>query len=579
MQHLNDPRQIPLFDPWETVLAPRQYRKLSQGWQGLFHRVLLELMPAEELAGQFHPDFGRPTKELYSMAGLVFLMSFHDWTCEEAVEAYCFHLDVQYALNVAQKDADLSLRTFERYLQLFRELGLAQEVFEAVTTALVAHLELDVSHQRLDSTHVHSNMALYGRTALMVRALSRFLRQVRRHRQGDYEALPEALRERYGRAASSSPFGWRGRKNTAEQRRRERQQVAEDMHFALKTFDGVEGITNMDTYKQLLRVFAEHCEVHEDATVVVLPRSDSRALQSLTDLDATYDGHKGTGYQAQIAETCSEDNEVQLITGVLPETAADSDSAALPVMVAHLEQSGRTPAELLADTAYGSDENEQHCAQRGIELVSPVKNRHEGNEDALTAADFDMDPETNTVTRCPAGHRPRSASYSPERDEGYALFERATCQACPFARRCLTYDYQKKYRRLKYSNKTLRLERRRRTQQTPAFKERYRKRSGIEGTNSALKRARGFGHLRVRGRPAVATALYLKAAGHNLLQAARCVRMRHRSTPKPTDPTQNGLLVSLFLPIRLLEALPRFTTRLRSLLDYTHRLTPTASAS
>lgn len=29
-------------------------------------------MPAEKLAKHFHPELGRPTKELYSMAGLIF---------------------------------------------------------------------------------------------------------------------------------------------------------------------------------------------------------------------------------------------------------------------------------------------------------------------------------------------------------------------------------------------------------------------------------------------------------------------------------------------------------------------------
>ena len=30
-----------------------------------------------------------------------------------------------------------------------------------------------------------------------------------------------------------------------------------------------------------------------------------------SDPDATYDGHKGNGYQVQLAETCGEDNDVQ----------------------------------------------------------------------------------------------------------------------------------------------------------------------------------------------------------------------------------------------------------------------------
>jgi len=539
MRNLNDPEQTLLFDPWALVFSHRLYARVRSGWQGLFHDVLLRLMPAEELAQQFHPELGRPTKELYSVAGLIFLKEFNDWTQEEAVEAYCFRLDVQYALNIARGDAELSLRTLERYIKLFRELGLARTVFEAVTQALVEHLELDVSRQRLDSTHVFSNMAMFGRTSLMVKAVQRFLTQVRRHHRERYEALPEELRDRYAPNSPSSPFGWARAKNTADQRRRLRQQVADDMYFVLKFYDGEEAITNKDTYKQLLRVFEEHCEVIEDA-VTVRPKSDPRALQSLSDLDATYDGYKGPGYQAQLSETCSENNEVQLITDVLPQTAADSDSAALPEVVERLQDKGHKPQELLADTAYGSDENVQDCAGKGIELVAPVKKRHEGNEKALSALDFEIDETTREVQRCPAGNTPCRTGYSDKRDEGYALFERATCEGCPNFGRCLIYKHKNHYR-LKYSNKTLRLETRRREQEGPAFKKRYRKRAGVEGLMSALKRGRGFGRLRVRGQPAVDMALYLKAAGQNLLQAARCLRQRRKNLTNGPKPVQDAL--------------------------------------
>ena len=531
MQHLNDPRQITLFDPWAQRFSSQQYATLRAGWEGLFHDVLLELMPAEELAEQFHPDIGRPTKELYAVAGLVFLKEFHNWTEETAVRAYNFYSDVQYALNITGRDTNLSLRSLQRYLALFRELGLAGKVFDAVTQALIEHLELDVSQQRLDSTHVYSNMAMLGRTALMVRAVRRLLTQVLRHHRGRYEALALDLRTRYAKKGGSLPFGWYGGKATAEQRRQARQQVAEDMYVILKFYDGEGAIMDMDTYKQLLRVFMEHCEIIEDA-VTVRPRSDSRALQSLSDPDATYDGHKGRGHQAQLSETCSDNNDVQLVTDVQPETAADTDEAALPEVVERLKEKNRKPDELLADTNYGSDGNVMHCAANGVELVAPVKGRRPDNQDALHALDFDIDETTGTVQRCPAGHVPVSTSYSPKQDEHYALFARATCEACPHFGRCPIYKHKKKHYRLKYSPKTLRLEQRRRQEDTPAFKDRYRKRAGVEGLMSALKRRHGFGRLRVRGSPAVAMALYLKTAGHNLLQAARGLRQRRKAQAK-----------------------------------------------
>ena len=519
MQNLNDPAQMTLFDPWAQRFSPRLYKKLCGGWQGLFYEVLLKLMPAEELAEQFHPQLGRPTKELYSVAGLIFLKASNNWTMEQAVEAYCFHLDVQYALNVSGGDAELSLRSLERYTKLFRELDLAAKVFDAVTKTLIGRMELNLSEQRLDSTHVYSNMAMAGRTTLMVQAVKRLLTQVRRHHPQRYDALPDDFRSRYEGKKGSDPFGWGRAKAELEARRLIRQQVADDMHFVLAFYDGEAPITNKDTYKQLLQVFEEHCEVIEDA-VKVRRKSGSRSLQSLTDPDAAYDSHKGRGYQAQVAETCSKENPHQLITDVLPQTAADSDSAALPVMVDRLEDKERKPDTLLAGTAYGSDENMERCSEKEVELVAPAARRSKEDRDRLTVLEFEIDEDTNEVHRCPAGHTPRVAHFNAESGEGFALFPSAVCEACPSLESCPVSTYRRDHR-MKYSEKTQRLDRRRRAQERPEFKERYRKRAGVEGVMSALKRGYGFGRLRVRGMRAVSMELYLKAAGYNLKQAAK----------------------------------------------------------
>jgi hypothetical protein len=69
------------------------------------------LMPADVLAGEFSPNMGTPTKELYSMASLLLIKEFMDWT---KTEAYMFHAEVQYALNLEPANQSLCERTVER---------------------------------------------------------------------------------------------------------------------------------------------------------------------------------------------------------------------------------------------------------------------------------------------------------------------------------------------------------------------------------------------------------------------------------------------------------------------------------
>ena len=166
---------------------------------------------------------GRPTKELYSMAGLLFIMEFRDWTHEEAVDAYMFNVDLQYALNLKPENQSLCRRTLERYIALFRNDDLAQEIMHDVTAELVKLLDLDVSKQRLDSTHIESNMAKFGRIRLMATAARRFWSEFKRHDEQGYGQIREGVRQRY-ETTPHAIFGWNrldedGVKRTAPKRR------------------------------------------------------------------------------------------------------------------------------------------------------------------------------------------------------------------------------------------------------------------------------------------------------------------------------------------------------------------------
>ena len=93
----------------------------------------------------------------------------------------------------------------------------------------------------------------------------------------------------------------------------------------------------------------------------------------------TYSGHKGKGYEVQVAETCHEENATQLITHVevTPSSGSDTD-VSVPVVDGLAERKVR-PDELFVDTAYGSGRNAFEASRRGTELVSPVAGSAPGN--------------------------------------------------------------------------------------------------------------------------------------------------------------------------------------------------------
>jgi hypothetical protein len=64
------------IDPYQGLITPAGLKIIAEGWQGLFRHILLEKMPVTELATIFSEISGASTKELYSMAGIVFIADF-----------------------------------------------------------------------------------------------------------------------------------------------------------------------------------------------------------------------------------------------------------------------------------------------------------------------------------------------------------------------------------------------------------------------------------------------------------------------------------------------------------------------
>ena len=453
------------------------------------------------------------------MAGLVFLADFFGWTAQEAVEVYIFRSDVQYALNL-EPGVTVSTRSVERYQKMFRDDELAISVFQDVTTRLAEKLELDITCQRLDSTHVFSHMASFGRTKLMAVAIKRFLTQVRRHDHELYTALPEEFRRRY-EPAESQLFS---AAKDAESRQRSRQQAAEDLLWVIERFANCADMTGRSTYKALVTIFSQQCEVSGQGR---REGQDRRGLHA-----EPIRPHRHLRRPQRPGLSGADRRDVQpgergaVDHGALPQSAAEPDGGAVVPMLDQLTESKLLPEAMLADTLYGGDENVQAAETRGVELVAPIPGcEPEIDPAALTLDDFAMDERTGHVETCPQGHAPLVVER--DKEAGTTRIEMApeVCGGCPFRNACPIHKTRDGRYTLEFTDKAHRLAGRRREQETPVFTERYARRSGIESTNSGLKNRLGLKRLRVRGRGSVFRVILHKVAGWNVLRAAAAQKM------------------------------------------------------
>ena len=99
MFHVKDNKQGYIFDPFE-YLGPIRLSELKNSWAEIFRSEILPEQPVESLRKYYHDKNGRPSKEMYSMLGLMILQQMHDLTDEKAVGDFMFDTRWHYALDV-----------------------------------------------------------------------------------------------------------------------------------------------------------------------------------------------------------------------------------------------------------------------------------------------------------------------------------------------------------------------------------------------------------------------------------------------------------------------------------------------
>jgi hypothetical protein len=530
MLTIRDHQTGDLFDPWEH-LGEKRRRLLDRSWAAVFREHLLDHLPVRELAVHFSRELGRPTKDLHAVVGALILQQLHDTTDAATAEAVALNLAWQYALDIrAESDAYLCERTLRNYRQLLIERGLDQVLFRTLTDRLIKAIGVDTSKQRLDSTAIRSAMRGLTRLGIIVESVSKFLRELRRLHPALFGRVdPETVRkyvdrEGTGCFASTKP---------SESRRR-LPEAAVDLLALVTRFRDSEA-SDLESYKVLARVLSEQCEVVADAGAD--PRVRVKEPEEMTcdvvlnpaEPDATYNKHRGVGYLVQVMETYSPEADTpanpdesapakpDLITHIAVGPMNVHDGSALEPALADAEARGIKPETLLGDSHYGSEENLKEATLRGVEVIAPAMPPKGSKQEKITLEDFDLD-DRGHVTRCPGGHAPLSTSEG--RDRIQALYDAASCAGCPLRGGCPASAVGRKEQRFQYTRDRVRNRERRLGERTKGFRDRYRWRSGIEGTMSRLKYQMRLASLRVRGRASVSYRTFLRALGLNIHRVA-----------------------------------------------------------
>jgi hypothetical protein len=526
MIRIKDHNQREMFDPW-AFLSPKRRKMLDNSWAGLFLKEILPELPVKAIMPYFDSSFGRPTKELYTVLGVHVLQQTFDLTDQETINQFAYNIQWHYALNITEESDSakyLSAKTLWNTRYLIAENELEALAFNAITDKLSKIYNVNLSTQRIDSVHIKSNMRRLGRICIFTETIHKFLVNLKRGHLAHFDTIEKRIVDKYFSEKALGCFSMV--KPSAAQKTLT--DVSKDLYELVEQFKTQPEVTSMHSYKLMQRVLNEQCnltpsDTKEPVKVKKPKEIASDSLQNPSDPDATYSGHKGQGYQVQVMETFCDDEEAKentlnLITEVHVEPAHNSDANALIPAIESTKERGLMPEELLADSLYGSDDNSEYANKEGVDLVAPTMGT--AKDDKLSLSDFEVS-ESGKIIACPNGNSPVRTRQKNNRVS--VAFDSAQCKDCPNRESCPVKD-GKKFRYLRYTDKEMRIAKRRAYEQTVQFKDRYRWRAGVEATMSEYDRKTGVKRLRVRGLKAVRFSATLKAAGVNIMRAA-AVRM------------------------------------------------------
>jgi hypothetical protein len=484
----NKTSQITLNDRLNN-LTERERRFLNNSWAKPFGETIFPLINEEKFEILYCNDNGRPNTPVNIVIGSLLLKELTGITDEELVDSVILDPRYQYALHLTNYDeipySDRTPSRFRERLYLHElETGedLLKEEIERLGAEFAKLLKIKGTLKRMDSLMVSSSCKKMGRLELMYTCISNLLKA--RIAAGESSNIPENLHH-YADVSDKNAFCYRLENEEVTTRL---EQVTAD---ALLVYElCAYGSSGSDEYQLLERMLFDQTK---DGKLKPNHEIKPTSLQNPSDEDATYRKKTGKGYQgyvANIVESCGENVNIITEYDYAPNVHSDIAFAAKSI-----DSMGKQDEKtvLITDGAYASEENMIAAAKNNIELVPTALT---GKETPAIINEFVTDGET--LKTCPAGQSPLECSYNKDKKTYRACFDKQTCISCPRHSECIVV-IRKTRAIVNLSCSTIERARYQSKLSTERYKAYARKRNGVEGMPSVLRRKYRVDEMPVRG--------------------------------------------------------------------------------
>ena len=429
--------QAPLFSSLDE-LPPKQQKRLEASWAGAFYHAFFRQIDEAPFAVLYAEEDSRPNVPVNVLVGLEVLKAGNGWTDEEMYDAFCYDLQVRYALGYRSlAEGHFELRTvynFRRRLsQHMQRSGenLIGKVFEDVTDKQLQALSLKTGKLRMDSTQVASNIQNGSRLQLLVEVLQRVHRMLSEEEQAEYEELFASYVK-----GKATHYVYRLRGHYQDHI----QQIGVVM--AQLVVDLAEGYGAEPTYQMLKRVFEEHFVwTEQEQRPKQGQELSADSLQSPDDMEASYRKKREedyVGYVANVTETCDPENDLQLIVHMQTESNVKDDAAMLAEALPELKER-LDVKEMDSDGGYTSEDVDKLMRELQIEHFQTAIRGGTPSPDRVGLADFTIvTDEWGRLEQltCPGGQI-ATVEVRRKTERFIVRFDAEQCAECPLRSQCI----------------------------------------------------------------------------------------------------------------------------------------------
>jgi len=506
-------------------------------------RDALEIVYTDGDFEHLFPHRGQPAESPGRLALVVVLQFAENLSDRQAADAVRSRIDWKYLLGLDLVDPGFDFSVLSEFRDRLLAGGLEQRLLDDLLERFRARGLLKArGKQRTDSTHIQAAARNLNRLECVGETMRHALNSLTDIApQWVQERVPPEWYGRYGPRFDQYRFP-----KTDSGRQSLTLQIGQDGRQLLHWIYAAESADELRQHPAveiLRRVWVQQYYIQEDEVhwrqTDNMP-STEHVIHSPHDPEARYSQKRETewfGYKAHITETCDVERP-HLITHIATTPATTQDEQMTETIHQALAHKNLLPAEHLLDRGYVDTQvliDSEHI--HGIEVIGPIKGDTTWQAQAGKGFDltrFIIDWDNQRVT-CPGGHR--SQVWADSRDNAgnpriYVRFAKAHCHVCPMRTACtrsvkgprtLSFKPRRQHELLQWA---------RQREHTEAFKARYAKRAGIEGTISQGTRSCGLRRARYMGQAKTHLQHLLIAVAMNLARFVAWVNGVPRSTTR-----------------------------------------------